>query len=51
METCRIINPQGPQLARMQMEETGNGYALREMAERNKAARWVVEHADITYTD
>ncbi len=51
METCRIINPQGPQLARMQMEETGNGYALREMAERNKAARWVIEHADITYTD
>ena len=51
MEACALINPQNPQLARQQMEDMGNAFALREMAERRKATKWVVEHAKITYED
>lgn len=51
LDTCAVLNPQNPQLARQQMEDMGNSYALREMAERHKAGKWLVEHAKITYQE
>ena len=29
------------------MEENGQGFALREAAERMKANRWLLEHAEV----
>lgn len=51
LDTCAVLNPQNPELARQQMEGMGNAYALREMAERRKAAKWLVKNAKITYQD
>lgn len=45
---CRAMNPQDPQTARRQMEGNGQGFALREMAQRLKANRWLLEHAEVT---
>lgn len=42
---CRQINPQDPLAARRQMEGSGQGFALREMAERLKANVWLAQHA------
>ena len=47
-EACAAMNPQNPQGVRRQMEESGRGFALREAAERIKANKWLLEHADIT---
>ena len=47
-ESCFQINPQNPRAARQQMERNGLGFALREAAERLRACKHLVEHADIT---
>ncbi len=44
-EACRSMNPQNPQAARREMEESGHGFALREAAERMKANKWLLEHS------
>ena len=46
-EICYMTNPQNPGMARKQFEESGNGYVLRESAERLRATKWVVDHATI----
>jgi trigger factor len=46
-EICYMTNPQSPAQARKQFEESGNGYILRESAERLRATKWVVDHAII----
>lgn len=48
LEACRIMNPQQPEMVRQQMEETGRWFAIRELAERIKANKWIVDHANIT---
>jgi len=50
-ESCFQINPRDPQYARRVMEKNGLGYALREAAERLRACKHLVEHADITVAD
>lgn len=51
LEACRSINPGlRPEQIRKQFEQTGRGFALRESAERLKANKWLVDHANITYT-
>lgn len=51
-EACASINPQAsPKQIRQQFEQNGSGFALRESAERLKANKWLVEHAEITYVD
>ena len=50
-DACRSMNPQNPQGVRRQMEESGRGFALREAAERIKANKWLVEHANITIVE
>ncbi len=48
-DACLSMNPQGnPTMMRRQLEESGRGFALRETAERLKAARFVQAHAKIT---
>jgi len=47
-EACFQINPRNPKYARQQMEKNGLGYALREAAERLRACKHLVEHAEIT---
>ena len=47
-ESCFQINPRNPKYARQQMEKNGLGYALREAAERLRACKHLVEHAEIT---
>ena len=42
------MNPQNPRVARQSMERNGYGYALRESAERLRACKHLVEHAEIT---
>lgn len=44
---CSALNPQDPKAVYEQMMQSGRGFALREMAERMKASRWLVEHANI----
>ena len=41
------LNPQDPAGAKRQMEEAGQGFALREIAERQKAAEYLVAHATV----
>lgn len=49
---CLAMNPQmNPKKMREQMTKAGQGFALRETAERLKANNWLVEHADINYQD
>ena len=50
-EACSQFNPQRPDVVRQEFENTGRGFALREMAERIRAQRWLVENAQITYVD
>ncbi len=47
-DACRAMNPQNPEMVRVQMEGTGQGFALRELAERRAASKWLVDHANIT---
>ncbi len=51
MASCSAMNPNDPAAARRQMEENGQGFVLRETAERLKANRFVLEHANITVLD
>lgn len=47
---CHAMNPQAdPKQLRQQIEENGQGFALRESAERYKANVFAVENANITY--
>lgn len=50
-EVCFQMAPQNPKMARENMEKNGFGYALRESAERLRACKDLVEHADITYQE
>ena len=50
-EACSQFNPQQPDMVRKEFESTGRGFALREMAERCRAQRWLIENAKITYFD
>ena len=50
-EVCFQMNPQNPRGARESMERNGFGYALRESAERLRACKHLVEHADITESE
>ena len=51
-DACLGMNPQGnPKLMRQQLEDSGRGFALRETAERLKAARFVASQAKITVAD
>ena len=47
-EVCFQMNPQNPRAARLSMERNGFGYALRESAERLRACKHLLEHAEIT---
>lgn len=47
-EACAMLNPQNPKIAREQMERTGRGFALQEIAERMKANKWLLDHAEVT---
>ena len=48
---CRSMNPQNPDAVKREMQENGRGFALRETAERLKAARFVASQAKITVAD
>ena len=51
-DACYGMNPQGnPKMMRQQLEDSGRGFALRETAERLKAARFVASQAKITVAD
>ncbi len=50
-DACRLMNPQNPQMARQQMESSGRGFALREIAEREKANKWLLEHAEVAVAE
>lgn len=46
-ESCFQLNPRNPRGVRQQMEKNGLGFALRESAERLRACKHLVEHAEI----
>ena len=46
-ESCFQLNPRNPRAVRQQMEKNGLGFALREAAERLRACKHLVEHAEI----
>jgi trigger factor len=50
-EAYRLMAPGQEREARADFEESGRLYLIREAARRNKANKWLVETADITYTD
>lgn len=51
-QVCRTMNPQvDPHRLREQIEARGQGFALRESAERYKANIYAVEHANIQYVE
>ena len=51
-DACYGMNPQGnPKQMRADLEAAGRGFALRETAERLKAARFVTAKAKITYAE
>lgn len=51
-EAAMTINPQvNPKQLREQMVKSGQGFVLRESAERLKANNWLVENSKITYQD
>lgn len=51
-EACLSMNPQAnPKQLRQEFEKNGSMFALREAAERLKANKWLVEHANITYLE
>ena len=51
MEACASVNPQNPEAVRQQMEETGRGFALREVAERLCASDYLFKNAKVTYAE
>lgn len=48
IEACKQMNPQQPQLVKEQMEKAGCNFVLRETASHLKAAKWLVDHAEVT---
>lgn len=50
-EVCFQMSPRNPKQARQGMERNGFGYALRESAERLRACKHLVEHAEIEVRD
>lgn len=48
MAAARAMNPQFPEAAKQEMEQSGRNFVLREAAERLKANRWLLEHAKVT---
>ena len=50
-EVCFAMNPRNAKMTRKRMEDSGFGYALRESAERLRACKHLVEHANITYNE
>ena len=50
-DACKLMNPQNPKMARQQMESSGRGFALREIAERMKANKWLLEHAEVNIAE
>ncbi len=50
-EAAKAMNPQNPAAARREMEENGRGFALRELAQRIKANRWLLDHAEVIVKD
>ena len=44
---CAEIDPYDPEGVRFSMEQTGRGFALREVAARHRATRWLMEHSHI----
>ncbi|HIT44492.1 MAG TPA: trigger factor [Candidatus Aphodovivens excrementavium] len=46
-EACAELGQGDPKTVRRQLEESGRGFVLREAAERLRANKWLVEHADI----
>ncbi|MEG0072453.1 MAG: trigger factor [Raoultibacter sp.] len=46
--TCKAMNPQQPAMLKEEMAKTGRMFALREVAERQKAAAWLLDHATVT---
>lgn len=51
MAACRNINPQNPDMVKQMAEQSGSMFALREIAERMKANKWLLEHATVTVFD
>ncbi|MEG0759571.1 MAG: trigger factor, partial [Raoultibacter sp.] len=43
LEACKLMNAQQPEMARDQMQQSGRGFALREIAERMKANQWLLD--------
>lgn len=50
-EVCFQMDPRNPKRARANMERNGFGYALRESAERLRACKHLVEHAEIKVSE
>ena len=50
--TCGIMNPnQNPKRTHEEMIQQGQGFVVREAAERLKASLWLVDHATISYRE
>lgn len=47
MAAAAALNPQNPGMVKQMMENTGRMYVLRESAQRLKANRWLLDHAQI----
>ncbi len=51
-QVCHTMNPEvDPKVLRKDIEKNGQGFALRESAERFKANQYILDHAKITYKD
>ena len=48
---CADLNPMNPMAVRREMETSGRGFALREVAARYAASRYLVDNAKITVMD
>lgn len=48
---CADLNPMNPIMVRREMESSGRGFALREVAARYAASRYLVDNAKITVMD
>lgn len=48
---CTELNPMAPSLVRQEMETSGRGFALREVAARYAASKYLVDNAKIRYLE
>lgn len=51
IEATKTINPQQPEAVLNQMEKTGRGFAIRELAERMKANKFLLDNATVTVAE